>query len=104
MIDPENRDYITSVECSIGSAGETIPPMLLVSRVNILHKRCQHNDLDGDTVIGTTETGYANDDTALEWLQHIIDHTKKSEAGCMASSYHRWLWLTYGHTISQSSD
>ena len=34
MIDPENRDSITSIEC-IGSAGETIPPMLLVSRVNI---------------------------------------------------------------------
>ena len=36
MIDPENRDYITSVEC-IGSAGETIPPMLLISGINILH-------------------------------------------------------------------
>ena len=57
MIDPENRDYITSVEC-IGSAGETIPPMLLLSRVNILHKWCQHKDLGGGIVIGTTETGY----------------------------------------------
>ncbi len=37
MIDPENRDYITSVEC-IGFAGETIPPMLLISEVNILYK------------------------------------------------------------------
>ena len=36
MIDSENRDYITSVEC-VGSAGETIPPMLLISGVNILH-------------------------------------------------------------------
>ena len=70
MIDPKNRDYITSVEC-IGSAGKTIPPMLLISGVNILHKWCQHNDLDCDIVIGTTETGYANDDTALEWLQHF---------------------------------
>ncbi len=37
MIDPENRDYITSVKC-IGSAGETIPLMLLISGVNILYK------------------------------------------------------------------
>ena len=37
MIDPDNRNYITSVEC-IGSLGETIPPMLLISGVNILHK------------------------------------------------------------------
>ena len=75
MIDLENRDYITLVEC-IGSAGETIPPMLLISGVNILHKWCQHNDLDGGIVIGITETGYANDNTALEWLQHFIDHTQ----------------------------
>ncbi len=34
IIDLENRDYITSVEC-IGSAVETIPPRLLISRVNI---------------------------------------------------------------------
>ena len=37
MIDPENRDYIASVEY-IGCAGETILPMLLISGVNILHK------------------------------------------------------------------
>ena len=80
MIGPENRDYITSVEF-IGSAGETIPPILLISGVNILHKWCQHNDLDGDVVIGTTETGYANNDTALEWLQHFIDHTQNKRRG-----------------------
>ena len=65
MIDLENRDYTISIEC-IGSAGETIPPMLLINGVNILHKWCQHNDLDGSIVIGITETGYANDDTSLE--------------------------------------
>ena len=32
--------------------------------------------MDADIVIGITETGYANDNTALEWLQHFIDHTK----------------------------
>ena len=67
MIDPENRDYIILVEC-IGSAGETIPPMLLISRVNIPHKWCQDNNLDGETLIGSTETGYGNDDTVLDWL------------------------------------
>lgn len=80
MIDPKNRDYITSVEC-IGSAGEINPPMLLVSGVNILHKWCLHNDLDGETVIGTTGTGYANDETALEWFQHFIDHTQNKRCG-----------------------
>lgn len=65
MIDPENHDYIPLVE-SIGSADETIPLMLLVSRVNILYKWCQYNDLNGDIVIGITETGYVNNDIALK--------------------------------------
>ena len=80
MINPENRNYITSVEC-ISSAGETIPPMLLVSGVNILYKWCQNNDLDGEIVIGTTETGYANDDMVLEWFQHFIDLTRNKRRG-----------------------
>ncbi len=45
MIDPEIHYDITSVEC-IGSACETIPPILLISRVNILHNWSQLNDLD----------------------------------------------------------
>ncbi len=65
MIDLENCDYITSVEC-IGSAGKTIPPMLLISGDNILYKRSHQNDLDGNIVTSTTETDDANDDTAVE--------------------------------------
>lgn len=65
MIDSENHDYIISVEY-IGSAGEIIPPILLVFRVNILHKQCQHNDLNSDIIIGITETGYINNDITLE--------------------------------------
>ena len=60
-----NRNDIISIKY-IGSAGETIPPMLLVSKVNILHKWCLHNDLDSNIVIGITETGYTNDDTAFK--------------------------------------
>ena len=56
MINPENCDCITSVEC-IGSAGEAFPPMLLISGISILNKSCQRNDLDSDVVIGITKTG-----------------------------------------------
>lgn len=61
MINPNNCDYIILIEC-IGSADETIPPILLVSGVNILYKWCQHKDLEGDIVI------YANNDRTLKWL------------------------------------
>lgn len=80
MTDPENRDYITSVEC-ISSAGEAILPLVILSGVNILHKWCQHNDLDGDKLIGTSETGYSNGGLAIDWLHHFIHHTKNRRAG-----------------------
>ena len=63
--------------------------MLLISGVNILHKWRQHNDLGGGIVIDTTETGYANDDTALEWLHHLIHHTQNKRRGA-------WLLLIIG--------
>lgn len=37
MINPENHNYIISIKY-INLAGKTIPPMLLISRVNILYK------------------------------------------------------------------
>ena len=56
MIDLENHDYITLVEC-IGSAEKTILSILLISGVNILHMWCQHNDVDRNIVISKNETG-----------------------------------------------
>ncbi len=32
-------------------------------------------------MIGITEAGYANNDNALEWLQHFIDHTQNKRWG-----------------------
>ncbi len=87
IIDPENCDYITSVEC-IGSAGETISPMFLFSGVNILHKWRTNNNLDSENLIGTTGTGHANDNTALDWLQDfmIIYKTRHRVHGFFLSS------------------
>lgn len=78
MIDPETRDYITSVKC-IGSAGECFPPMFLISGVNILYKWGQYNNLDGDVVIDIMETSYVNNNTVLKQLQHFINHTQNKK-------------------------
>jgi len=64
MTDPDNRTYLTSVEC-VSSGGWFIPPMLILAGVHILHK-WGFND---DTLIGTSETGYSNDDLAMDWLK-----------------------------------
>lgn len=65
IINPENRDYITSIEYIV-SADKTILPMLLIFRVNIFHKWYLHNDLDDNIVIGITKTSYTNNNTTLE--------------------------------------
>lgn len=75
ITDPKNRDYITSVKC-ISSTSEAIPPLLILLGLNILYKWCQHNNLDKDTVIGKSKTGYLNYDLAIDWLHHFIYHTK----------------------------
>ena len=95
MTDPDNRDYITSVEC-ISSADEVIPPLIILAEVHILHKWCQENDLDGKTLIGTSETGYSNDDLAMDWLHHFIHHTKNRRHGA-------WLLLVIDGSGSHST-
>lgn len=80
LTDPDNRDYITSVEC-ISSVGDVIPPLIIISGVHILHKWTEHNDLDGETLIGTSETGYSNDDLAMDWLHHFIKQTSNKRRG-----------------------
>ena len=67
IIDFDNHNYITLGKC-INFAGKTIPSILLVSGVNILYKRYQHNDLNRDIGIGITESSNANDNIVLEWL------------------------------------
>ena len=80
IADPDNRDYCTTVE-SISAAGATIPPLIILKAVNVLLKWSQQNDLEDQCVLGASESGYSNDDLALEWLQHFIDHTRKGRIG-----------------------
>ena len=46
--------------------------------------------------IGTSETGYLNDDLVIDWLRHFIEHTrtKRREA---------WLLLCHGARACSNS-
>ena len=59
-----NRDYITSVKC-VSSIDEVISSMLIILKINILHKWCQKNDLNENTLIKINEINYLNDDLIL---------------------------------------
>ena len=88
MMDSDNRDYITTVEC-ISSGGEVIPSLIIISGVQILHKWCQENDLHDDILIGTSDSGYSSDDLAMDWLNHFIEHASSKMQGA-------WLLLIAG--------
>ena len=78
LTDPDNREYITSVE-SISGGGKTIPPMWILCGILILEKWAEENDLDEDNLLATSPTGYSNDELALQWLEHFEIHSRKSQ-------------------------
>ncbi len=78
IMKPEDRYYLTSVKC-ISSAGETILSILLIFKVNILYKWCKPKDLDGNIVIGITETVYVNNVTTVKWLHYLIDYSQNKK-------------------------
>jgi hypothetical protein len=41
----------------------------------------QLRELEGDTVIGTSSTGYSNDELGLSWIKHFDKHTVKGTQG-----------------------
>ena len=80
MKDPDNRDYITSVESSSGG-GRDIPPMIILPGVQIKEKWALENDLDDDILFAVSSTGYSNDDLAIDWLKHFDKHSAKGQIG-----------------------
>ena len=80
LTDPDNREYITSVE-SISGGGKTIPPVLILCDILILEKWAEENNLDEDILLATSPTGYSNNKLPLRWLEHFEIHSRKSQVG-----------------------
>ena len=64
FVDPDNRDYVTSVEC-ISAGGWSIPPLVILKGAYILHKWGKNN-LPPDIVLAVSPTGYSNDQLAYD--------------------------------------
>lgn len=79
MIDPDNKEYVSSVEC-ISAGGRDIPSMLILSGKQVL-ERWAANNLDGDTLFATSDSRYSNDDLAMDWLRHFDIHSRKGQMG-----------------------
>jgi acylphosphatase len=61
---------------TISGDGEVLP-CLVICAAQLHLEGWVHNNLDGDTLMAISETGYTNDELALEWLKHFEKFSKK---------------------------
>ncbi|KAF2184064.1 hypothetical protein K469DRAFT_783692 [Zopfia rhizophila CBS 207.26] len=65
-----NHDFTMLVE-TINAAGETIPPFCILKGKSILFQHVAETDLDPNTLLGVSDSGYTNDQLALDFIQHF---------------------------------
>jgi Tc5 transposase DNA-binding domain len=69
LFDPDNRDYMTAIEC-ISVGGISILLMFILKAAN-LQERWIIDSLYDQTALACSATGYSNDEINLEWLRHF---------------------------------
>jgi DDE superfamily endonuclease len=74
ITDPDNREYVTVVECISGS-GWAIEPMIILSQ-KMIRERDIVTELTDDTILGCSTSGYVNDELCLRWLHHFDAMTR----------------------------
>ncbi|OAQ57289.2 DDE superfamily endonuclease [Pochonia chlamydosporia 170] len=77
---PENRESATAIE-AISAGGEYIPAFLIVAGQVHMAQWYAQPELNPDTAIRPTPSGYTNDQVGLEWLEHFDKHTAKKRVG-----------------------
>jgi len=73
--DPENRELVTSMEC-ISADGRSINPMIIMAGIVFKEKHFDNN-LNGQTLLAMSESGYTNDMLSYEWIKHFNRETKE---------------------------
>lgn len=73
-VQPGNREWAIAIAC-INGEGWNVPPFLVVQGKNHLANWYIETDLPADWVIKTTDNGWTNNETGLEWIKHFDQHT-----------------------------
>jgi hypothetical protein len=94
---PGNREWVTVIE-GINAAGWAIPPFIIVTGKHHLRNWYEGSSLPADWAIATTQNGWTNNETGLEWLKHFDEHTINRSVG-----QYRLLILD-GHESHRSAD
>ena len=79
LLDLDNRESITSIEC-ISASREVILPMIIMSSKVMLEKHF-NNNLNANTLLAILESRYLNDHLRLKWIHHFNKFTKDKKKG-----------------------
>jgi hypothetical protein len=77
---PENRESATAIE-AISAGGQYIPAFLILSGQLHMAHWYQQPELEPETAITPSTSGYSNDQISLQWLEHFNRHTKEKTIG-----------------------
>jgi hypothetical protein len=77
-----NREWITTVACTCAD-GSALPPVLLFASSNSTLQSTWVKDIKAtkhSAHIGSTPTGWSNDEMGLDWLKNVFDRYTKTKA------------------------
>jgi DDE superfamily endonuclease len=92
---PENRKMNMIIE-SISAVSEKIPPNIIINGKRRMDNWFNTN-LDPETIINISDTGYTNNWIGVDFLKHFIKHTK-------SSSTSRYKMLLFNSAESHETD
>ena len=96
-VQPGNREWATVIHC-VNGEGWSLPPYILLKGQHLLASWFSETALPGDWALKTTENGWTNNETGLDWLKHFDKHTASRTKGI-----YRMLVLD-GHDSHLSAD
>ncbi|TVY62593.1 High-osmolarity-induced transcription protein 1 [Fusarium oxysporum f. sp. cubense] len=79
-VQPGNREWVTVIQ-AINAEGWVIAPFIVVAGQYHLASWYQESNLPGDWAIETTQNGWTDNETGLEWLKHFDQCTKTRSTG-----------------------
>ena len=80
LVQPGNREWATAI-CAVAADGHVVPPFLCVQGRFHLAPWYQNNNIPADWVVNTTQNGWTDNDTGLEWLEHFDKSTRTRQVG-----------------------
>jgi hypothetical protein len=79
-VQPGNREWATVIQ-GVSADGWCMPPFILLQGAFHLASWYSETDLPGDWVIKTTENGWTDNETGLEWVRHFDKYTATRRKG-----------------------